>query len=49
MSITILNQQENSYYLDNEEDFKIWLEKLNIALQNKFYSTNMSKTKNWKR
>ena len=35
MSITILYQQEKSYYFDNEEDFKIWFEKLNTAVQNK--------------
>jgi len=35
MSITILYQQEKSYYFDNEEDFKIWFEKLNLAVQNK--------------
>ena len=35
MSITILYQQEKSYYFDNEEDFKTWFEKLNLAVQNK--------------
>jgi len=35
MSITILYQQEKSYYFDNEEDFKIWFEKLNTAVQSK--------------
>ena len=35
LSITILYQQEKSYYFDNEEDFKIWFEKLNTAVQNK--------------
>ena len=35
MSITILYKQEKSYYFDNEEDFKIWFDKLNQAVQNK--------------
>ena len=35
LSITILYQQEKSYYFDNEEDFKIWFDKLNTAVQNK--------------
>ena len=35
MSITILYKNEKSYYFDNEEDFKIWFEKLNQAVQNK--------------
>ena len=35
MSITILYKEEKSYYFDNEEDFKIWFEKLNQAIQNK--------------
>ena len=35
MSITILYKNEKSYYFDNEEDFKIWFDKLNLAVQNK--------------
>ena len=35
MSITILYKNEKSYYFDNEEDFKIWFEKLNAAIQSK--------------
>ena len=35
MSITILYKNEKSYYFDNEEDFKIWFNKLNQAVQNK--------------
>ena len=35
MSITILYKEEKSYYFDNEEDFKVWFEKLNLAVQNK--------------
>ena len=35
MSITILYKNEKSYYFDNEEDFKIWFDKLNQAVQNK--------------
>ena len=35
MSITILYKNEKSYYFDNEEDFKIWFEKLNQAVQSK--------------
>ena len=35
MSITILYKEEKSYYFDNEEDFKIWFDKLNTAIQNK--------------
>ena len=35
MSITILYKNEKSYYFDNEEDFKIWYDKLNQAIQNK--------------
>ena len=35
MSITILYKEEKSYYFDNEETFKIWFEKLNLAIQNK--------------
>ena len=31
MSITILYKEEKSYYFDNEEDFKIWFDKLNTA------------------
>jgi len=33
--ITILYKKEKSYYFDNEEDFNIWFEKLNLAVQNK--------------
>ena len=35
LSITILYKEEKSYYFDNEEDFKIWFDKLNTAIQNK--------------
>ena len=35
MSITILYKNEKSYYFDNEEDFKIWFDKLSQAIQNK--------------
>ena len=35
MSITILYKNEKSYYFDNEEDFKKWFDKLNLAIQNK--------------
>ena len=35
MSIIILYKNEKSYYFDNEEDFKIWFDKLNLAVQNK--------------
>ena len=35
MSITILYKNEKSYYFDNEEDFKIWFDKLNTAIQSK--------------
>ena len=35
MSITILYKNEKSYYFDNEEDFKIWFDKLNQAVQSK--------------
>ena len=34
-TITILYKNEKSYYFDNEEDFNIWFEKLNLAIQNK--------------
>ena len=34
-TITILYKKEKSYYFDNEEDFNIWFEKLNLAIQNK--------------
>ena len=35
MSITILYKNEKSYYFDNEEDFKVWFDKLNQAVQSK--------------
>ena len=35
MSITILYKNEKSYYFDNEEDFKVWFDKLNTAVQSK--------------
>ena len=35
LAITILYKEEKSYYFDNEEDFKIWFDKLNTAIQNK--------------
>jgi hypothetical protein len=35
LSIVILYKSEKSYYFDNEEDFNIWFEKLNAAIQNK--------------
>ena len=35
MSITILYKNEKSYYFDNEQDFNIWFEKLNSAIQSK--------------
>ena len=35
LTITILYKNEKSYYFDKEEDFKIWLEKLNLAIENK--------------
>ena len=35
MCITILYKNEKSYYFDNEEDFKIWFDKLNQAVQSK--------------
>ena len=35
MSLTILYKNEKSYYFDNEEDFKIWFDKLSQAIQNK--------------
>ena len=34
-SIVILYKNEKSYYFDNEKDFNIWFEKLNLAIQNK--------------
>ena len=34
-TITILYKKEKSYYFDNEEDFNIWFENLNLAIQNK--------------
>jgi len=34
-SIVILYKNEKSYYFDNEKDFNIWYEKLNLAIQNK--------------
>ena len=34
-SIVILYQNEKAYYFDNENDFNIWFEKLNLAIQNK--------------
>ena len=34
-TITILYKNEKSYYFDNEEDFNIWFEKLNLAVENK--------------
>ena len=35
LSIVILYKEEKSYYFDNEEDYKTWFEKLNLAIQNK--------------
>ena len=35
LSIVILYKSEKSYYFDNEQDFNIWFEKLNQAIQNK--------------
>ena len=35
LTITILYQEEKSYYFDNHEDFKIWFDKLNTAIENK--------------
>ena len=35
LAITILYKEEKSYYFDNEEDFKIWFDKLNTAIENK--------------
>ncbi len=35
LSIVILYKSEKSYYFDNEEDFNIWFQKLNAAIQNK--------------
>jgi len=34
-TITILYKKEKSYYFDNEEDFNIWFENLNLTIQNK--------------
>ena len=34
-NITIVYKEEKAYYFDNEEDFKIWFDKLNMASQNK--------------
>ena len=34
-SIVILYKNEKAYYFDNENDFNIWFEKLNLAIQNK--------------
>ena len=33
LSIVILYQNEKSYFFDNEQDFNIWFEKLNLATQ----------------
>ena len=35
LAITMLYKEEKSYYFDNEEDFKIWFDKLNTAIENK--------------
>ena len=35
LSIVIVYKSEKSYYFDNEDDFNIWFEKLNAAVQNK--------------
>ena len=35
LSIVILYKSEKSYYFDNEEDFNVWFQKLNAAIQNK--------------
>ena len=35
LSIKIMYKNEKSYYFDNEEDFKLWFEKLNQAVQSK--------------
>ena len=35
LSIVIVYKSEKSYYFDNEDDFNIWMEKLNAAVQNK--------------
>ena len=35
LSIVIVYKSEKSYYFDNEDDFNIWFEKLNTAVQNK--------------
>ncbi len=35
LSIVIVYKSKKSYYFDNEDDFNIWFEKLNAAVQNK--------------
>ena len=35
LSIVIVYKIEKSYYFDNQDDFNIWFEKLNAAVQNK--------------
>ena len=35
LSIVIVYKSEKSYYFDNEDDFNIWFEKLNTAVQSK--------------
>ena len=35
LTIVILYKKEKSYYFDNENDFNIWFEKLNLATQQK--------------
>ena len=35
LSIVILYKINKSYYFDNEKDFNIWFDKLNLAIQNK--------------
>ena len=35
LSIVILYKNEKSYFFDNEQDFNIWFEKLNLATQQK--------------
>ena len=35
LTIVILYKEEKSYYFDNEQDFKIWFDKLNTAIKNK--------------
>jgi hypothetical protein len=35
LSIVIVYKEEKSYYFDNEEEYKTWFEKLNLAIQNK--------------